>query len=104
MGTIQDIIESRQRRLEREIKALQNEKFSTHEGLSQRNAEVAQKTIQLKRVKMVQFPFQNGSPVCPDCFILHGREVSAYTTGKGTEDLDVFRCPECKTLIEAPIP
>ncbi len=100
MGTIGDIINSRRRRLEQEIKELQNAKFGSHAELSQRDSVVADKRAQLKRVKIAEFPFENGAPICPDCFIVHNRKVPSYTTGHGKDDLDVFRCPECKILIE----
>ena len=100
MSTISDIIALRRRRLEQAIKKLQNAKFSTHEELSNRDSVVAENRVQLARVEVAEFPFENGAPICTDCFIVHGHKISCYTTGHGKDDLDVFRCPDCKILIE----
>ena len=105
MRTFSDVVSGWRRRLENEIKELNNAKFSTHEELTNRDSIVAQKRNQLGRVQVAQIAFNDGLPFCPKCFILHGENnpcMSIYSESADKENAESFRCPECDTVIDVP--
>jgi hypothetical protein len=104
--SVNEISAFEERKLQQEIKSLQQQKFSSLIELQQRDAVIAEKKAQLLRVKDAKVIPEGVLKLyeCPICFIRKAEHIQTASIGhedNDDPDIDIQQCKQCRCVIKS---